>query len=81
MLDVDCQSCSSIDHSVNFKYTYILVSYMYCNYSSFTLQTEVWFLSCMHGVGFFKVICIACHAQWHCQFVYMLLGHVDKPTM
>ena len=47
MLDIDCQSYSSIDHNINFKYTYILVSNMYCKYSRFTLQAEVWFLSCM----------------------------------
>ena len=80
MLDVDCQSCSSIDHSVNFIYTHILVSYMYCKYSRFTLQAEVRFLSCM-ALVFFEVICIACHAQWHCRFVCTRLGHINKPTM
>ena len=47
MLDIDWQSYSSIDHNINFIYTYILVSYMYCKYSRFTLQAEVWFLSFM----------------------------------
>ena len=58
MLDIDCQSYSSIDHNVNFIYTYILVSNMYCKYSRFTLQAEVWFLSCMveHFVKSFALL-------------------------
>ena len=63
MLDVDCQSCSSIDHSVNFIYTHILVSYMYCKYSRFTLQA-VGQVSLLHGISVFRshLHCLLCSA-------------------